>query len=131
MKGIEYFQHQQACEIVEWNVAEKIFINNVHIINFKVTLEIFYELQGWERGISWKCIPRNGSIFQSNAVSRREFKRVLLDVQLPVGETHRCTRALQRRRRVPADFIKMKSPRIINTRLSGLIELSCDVETTR
>lgn len=33
-----------------------------------------------EREISWKCITRNGSIFQSTAVSRHEFKRVLLDV---------------------------------------------------
>lgn len=55
-------------------------------------LELHFEvLREREREISWKCITRNGSIFQSTAVSRHEFKRVLLDVQLPVGETHRCT----------------------------------------
>lgn len=61
---------------------------------FEIALELHFEvLREGEREISWKCITRNGSIFQSTAVSRHEFKRVLLDVQLPVGETHRCTRA--------------------------------------
>lgn len=94
--SFNFFCYNRSKRSAQIQTYDKKFISNISEADERISRETLGDSFHEQRrggGISWKCVPRNGSIFQSNAVSRGVFKRVLLDVQLPAEETHCRARA--------------------------------------